>query len=119
NTHGGVVANGKIERTVTVNRVALRQIGGENGEKLRRYVLGLALVAATAPQDGFLRQGCPLVPDADAPADWQAVDRRGRRTVVALDDAAALAYAEAAAGAYGVGPDRRVSFDRSKAKADA
>jgi hypothetical protein len=51
---------------VTVNLVALRQLGGDDGEALRAYVLGLALVAAAEPQDGFLRQGCLLTPD---PAD--------------------------------------------------
>jgi CRISPR-associated protein Csb1 len=53
--HGGVVARGAIERTITVNLVALRKLHGENAQNLRRYILGLALVAATEPLDGFLR----------------------------------------------------------------
>ena len=32
--HGGVVARGAIERTVTVNFVALRRLDGENTQKL-------------------------------------------------------------------------------------
>ena len=46
-THGGIIARGPIRRDVTVNLIALRRLNGENGEALRRYVLGLALVAAT------------------------------------------------------------------------
>lgn len=118
NTHGGVLARGPIHRTVTINLVALRQIGGDNGAALRRYVLGLALVAAVAPQDGYLRQGCLLTLDPDDPASWQEVDRRGNRTAIVLDEAGALAYATAAAQAYGVGSDRRAIFDKGRAKAD-
>ncbi len=60
---GGVVARGAIERHVTVNLVALRRLDGENATALRRYLLGLALVAAAEPLDGFLRQGCLLTAD--------------------------------------------------------
>ena len=63
---------------MTINLVALRQIGGENGAALRQYVLGLALVAAVEPQDGFLRQGCLLTLDPDTPADWTTVVARRR-----------------------------------------
>ena len=82
--HGGVVARGPIERTITVNLVALRKLDGENAQSLRRYILGLSLVAATEPLDGFLRQGCLLVPDENAPAEWVAVGRNGVRTPVGL-----------------------------------
>ena len=115
---GGIVARGDIRRDVTVNLVALRQIGGENGEALRRYVLGLALVAATADQDGYLRQGCLLTPDPDAPAEWTLVHRNGRRVPVALTHEAALDYARAAARRFGVGSDRRAVFGKERAKAD-
>src|SRR5258708_3887415 len=53
--HGGVVARGPIQRELTVNLVALRRLKGENSVTLRRYILGLALVVATEPVDGFLR----------------------------------------------------------------
>lgn len=117
-SHGGVVARGPIERMVTVNLVALRRLDGENGPALRRYILGLALVAATAPLDGFLRAGCLLVPDDSAPAEWLAVARDGKKTPVALTPAATLDYATAAAAAFGVGPDRRVTFTKELAKLD-
>lgn len=116
--HGGVVARGAIERTVTVNLVALRRLGGDNAQNLRRYILGLALVAAAEPLDGFLRQGCLLVQDEKVPAEWDAVARDGVRTRVALSSALALDYAREAAAAFGVGPDRRVAFKKELAQAD-
>jgi CRISPR-associated protein Csb1 len=115
---GGVIARGDIRRDVTVNLVALRRLDGENGKDLRRYVLGLALVAATAPQDGFLRSGCQLTPDPERPATWTVVERNGVRRTVALDRKAVLEYAAAAAKAFGVGEDRNVQFDLKRAKSD-
>ena len=117
-SHGGVIARGGIERTVTVNLVALRRLKGGNDQALRRYVLGLSLVAATAPLDPFLRQGCLIVPDPDTPAEWSLVDREGQRQNVALTEDAASTYAEAAAEAFGVGENRRVQFDKKLAEAD-
>ncbi len=115
---GGVVARGLIERTVTVNLVALRKLDGENAQDLKRYILGLALVAAAEPLDGFLRQGCLLVPDEKAPAEWFAVARNGVRTPIGLSPALAFDYARDAAKKFGVGPDRRVAFKRELAQAD-
>lgn len=118
NAPGGVIARGGIWRTVTINLVALRQLGGENAKALRRYILGLSLVAATEPQDGFLRQGCLLTPDFDTPSVWQVVARNGQRHALALDEARAQDYAHTVAKAFGVGPDRRVTFAKERAKAD-
>lgn len=115
---GGIVARGGIFRDVTVNLVALRQLGGTNGAALRRYVLGLTLVAATVEQDGYLRQGCLLTPDPDAPAKWTVVQRNGQRVPVDLTAAAALDYARLSAQRFGVGPDRRAVFSKALAKAD-
>ncbi len=117
-SHGGVVARGGIVREVTVNLVALRQLGGENGEALRAYALGLALVAAAEPQDGFLRQGCLLTSDPDAKAAWLEVARTGERRPIALTPDAVLEFARAAAARFGVGPSRTVRFDPKKAKDD-
>jgi CRISPR-associated protein Csb1 len=118
NAHGGIVARGPIYRDVTVNLVALRQIGGDNGAALRSYILGLALVAAVEPQDGFLRQGCLLTLDPDSPSSWVVVARRGERASVRLDEKTVRGYAEKTAAAYGVGPDRRGTFSKARAKAD-
>ncbi len=113
---GGIVARGGVWRDVTVNLVALRALGGENGEALRRYVLGLTLAAATEPQDGFLRQGCLLTADPQAPAVWTVVARDGSRTALALDGAVVLNHAAAAAKAFGVGDNRPVRFDKKMAR---
>jgi len=117
--HGGVVARGPIARDLTVNLVALRRLqAGGDAALLHRYVLGLALVAVTEPLDGFLRQGCLLVPDVDAPSPWFEVARTGARTEISLDSAAARKLAAAAAAEFGVGEGRVVKFDTSLAKSD-
>lgn len=117
--HGGVVARGPIMRDVTVNLVVLRRLGGDNAQALRRYVLGLSLVAAAAPLDPFLRQGCMIVPDPDKPAEWSLVDRTGARTSVALTEEAARGYAAEAARAFGVGQSRKLAFSKARAQEDA
>jgi len=115
---GGVVARGPIVRDVTINCVALRRLGGEDATALRRYVLGLSLVAAAEPPDSFLRQGCLLTPNPEVPAKWEVVGRDGKRTVVDLTAVVARDYAVAAAQAFGVGPSRRVAFKKELAQAD-
>src|SRR5690606_13782938 len=95
-----------------------RRLGGERAEELRRYLLGLAMVAASQPLDPFLRQGCILVPDDERPATWTVVDRAGRREPLEIDDADLLAWARGAAEAFGVAEPRRVAFDPKLAKAD-
>jgi CRISPR-associated protein Csb1 len=99
---GGVLAKGAIERNVTVNLVALRAISGSlapadnkpevTAEELRRYLLSLALLAGTADQDLFLREGCLLrYADEDT---WHAVPRRGEEKKIDLaSDAAKKALA--------------------------
>lgn len=116
--HGGVVARGPIERDVTVNLIALRRLKGEDSTKVRRYVLGLALVAAIEPIDGFLRAGCLLTPDPDSPADWKLVRRDGTRETVSIDTKVVTKFAQDHAAAFGKGPDRAVVFDKALAKED-
>lgn len=116
---GGIIARGGIIRDVTINLIALRRLHAKaDADALRRYVLGLSLVAATEPLDGFLRQGCLLVPKPEQPAGWVSVARTGERTPIALDNSAARKLAAQWASAFGVGPDRTVKFDRAAAKAD-
>ena len=117
--HGGVVVHGDIRRTVTVNLVALRRLNGDNEELLRSYVLGLALVAATAPLDCFLRQGCLLTPDPATQASWAAVNRDGTREAIMLDKGVALDFAKEAAKKFGViDKKREVKFNLKLAKKD-
>ena len=115
---GGVIAHGTIERDVTVNLVALRRLEGGDIQALRRYILGLSLVAATAPLDPFLRQGCLLVPDAETAPQWKLVKRDGMRQEVELSEDLACSYASGAAKSFGVGEGKPVSFDKELAKKD-
>jgi CRISPR-associated protein Csb1 len=100
-THGGIQVLGEIRRDAAVNLVALRALGaGKGGDdrdaktlELRRYVLGLALVCFTAPQETSLREGCQLIPDADHPAEWHLVRHDGKREPFGLSHAEALSYA--------------------------
>ncbi|MPZ35511.1 MAG: type I-U CRISPR-associated protein Cas7 [Rhodospirillales bacterium] len=115
---GGVVARGPIERHVTVNLVALRRLDGGGALALRRYILGLSLVAATEPLDSFLRQGCLLTPDPTVPGEWMAIGRDGVRSPVSLTSDVARAFASKAAEAFGVGQNRRVAFKKELAQAD-
>ncbi len=117
---GGIIARGGIFRDVTVNLIALRRLneGRTDGAALRRYILGLSLIAATEPQDGFLRQGCLLVPDFDTAASWTLVGRRGDRQPVAIDPNILHAFAAAAAKAFGVAAGRKIAFDPKLAKDD-
>ena len=116
---GGIIARGPIVREVTLNLIALRRLGGNRAEVLRRYILGLSLVAAAGPMDAFLRQGCLLVPDTAAAWAWTLVGRKGQRDPVALDENLINAYAETAARDFGVKPSRTIAFDKARAKQDA
>jgi CRISPR-associated protein Csb1 len=118
-TLGGIVARGPIVRDVTINLIALRRLDSKkNGAQLRRYVLGLSLVAGTEPMDSFFRQGCLLIPEASEARPWEIIDRDGRRTPILLTAERAREYAADAAKRFGVGQSETVQFDRALAKAD-
>lgn len=107
-THGGVIVEGDIRRDVIVNLTTIRSLMGEDAEStqaLRKYILGLSLVSATAPQNPNLRQGCELVNDMDRPAQWTLVRYDGQREPVSIEHEQALAYAEACAETFGVAAD--------------
>jgi CRISPR-associated protein Csb1 len=116
-THGGVLVRGEIRRDATLSLVGLRSLGpkGPTGDALRRYVLGLALVAMTHDRPHDLRQGCLLVRDPDRTASWELVGNDGRRSNVEPDGTAVLAFAQGAAKEFGVGESRTVEFDRKAA----
>lgn len=103
-THGGVRVYGDIRRDLSVNLVALRALGAGEGDPLpvRRYILGLSLVAATAPMSPYLREGCELVEDPDRPPKWQLVYYDGRRDDIAITHDDALEFARVAAKEFGV-----------------
>jgi CRISPR-associated protein Csb1 len=119
---GGVVCRGPIERQVTINLLALRRIralSDEEARKLRAYLMGLALVAATAPLEGFLRQGCLLVTDDQEPGQWKAVYPDGKRAHLVLTDETVKAYATSTANSFGVAAPRTVTFNKDRAVQDA
>lgn len=116
---GGVLARGGIVRDVTINLIALRRLGaGSEGKALRRYILGLSLVAATEPLDGFLRQGCLLTQKAGDANQWEAVQRDGQRHKIDLTPSIAQEFAFTAAKEFGVGPNVVAKFERAFAKED-
>jgi CRISPR-associated protein Csb1 len=122
-THGGIQVRGEIRRDVTLNLAALRAIGAGPDNpggtmKLRRYILGLALIGFTAPQETFLREGCQLVPDKDNPSEWNLVKHDGQGESFQLTHAEALAFAEEAAREFEVGEDRTGVFDTKLARQD-
>lgn len=115
-THGGIRAKGPILRNITINLIALRRI---RGQELRRYILGLSLVAATTHIDGFLRAGCLLTLDPNNDSSWHSINSDGKRNPVNLEQEAVIKYAETVAAAFGVGEDQRVTFDKKLAIQDS
>lgn len=126
-SHGGVIATGGVRRDATLSLAALRlravreadgTLSTDRTQSLRRYILGLSLVALTAPQSAYLRQGCNLVPDIDKPGEFKLVHGNGEREDLTLTHDAAKAFARAAAAAFGVGPGGTFDFDVKAAAAE-
>lgn len=120
-SHGGVIATGGIRRDAALSIAALHLIKAGDDERtlaLRRYVLGLGIVALTANTSCYLRQGCNLVADPDNPREFHEVYRDGRREPTTINHDEAIKFAEAAAEAFGLGESRLVEFNKTKAKAD-
>ncbi len=122
NTHGGVIADGGIRRDATLGLAALRHLHAGTDEQktlaLRRYILGLSLVAFTAPVESYLRQGCTLVLNPDQPREFVEVHPDGRRQPCDISHDVALQFATVACEAFGIGESRTVAFEKTKAKAD-
>lgn len=133
-THGGVRVYGSIVRRTEINLVALRALSAAPGDealkkavvdaptdkearaklkaaddaeslKLRRYLLGLALVAATSQAAYDLRQGCLLVLKHGVAVESRKVLPSGKRDAFAWDFEQAWKFAEAAARDFGVWAD--------------
>lgn len=102
---GGVLVRGRIEREVVVNLVALRALRGKNADgtdataAIRKYILGLSLVAASADIELFLREGC-LLRYADTNDQWYVVPRRGEPQAVTLDPKVVEQYAHESAAHF-------------------
>jgi len=121
-THGGVIAKGGVRRDITFSLAALRliKVGSDIEETvcLRRYILGLSLVALTAPAQTYLRQGCNLVPDIDHPRSVTLINTNGTRDELRIKHDEAITFAILAAKAFGVGKSQTVKFDPNFAKRD-
>jgi CRISPR-associated protein Csb1 len=125
---GGVqlMANGSIRRDATVSLAALRRLAVLEADgtrsigrttALRRYILGLSLVALTAPHDTFLRQGCNLVPDIDKPRESKLVHQDGTRLDFVLSHENAIKYATEAKKEFGIDTaERTKEFDAALAE---
>jgi CRISPR-associated protein Csb1 len=116
---------GSIRRDATLSLAALRRlavleadgkVSAERTNELRRYILGLSLVAITAPNDPFLRQGCNLVPDTDKPREFKVVNLDGARIDGSIPHEAAVEYARNAMKKFGIGKNREERFDASRAE---
>lgn len=136
NEHGGVIATGGIRRDATLSLAALQQIRAKAPQvedankgkqtvadleatlRLRRYILGLSLVAITAPPYCYIRQGCNLVVDPDTGTTLETVLRTGKRADITLTHTEALEYAKTVATEFGCGESKSVSFVTQKAKDD-
>lgn len=120
-TPGGVIAK-TIRRDATLHLAALRLLrAGTDNDKtlaLRRYVLGLALTAFTHTPSGYLRQGCNLVLNPAMKREFKVIANDGTRADANVSHKDAMAYAAAAAQAFGVGESKDVAFDVALAKAD-
>lgn len=127
-SHGGVIADGGIRRDATLALSALKLLKADTPEttlKLRRYILGLALVAFTRLPLGYYRQGTILVRAADEDGEplarkFDEVALDGRRTDASSKITAgdAFEYAKVTAADFVVGENQNVKFDREKAVSD-
>jgi CRISPR-associated protein Csb1 len=124
---GGVqlAANGSIRRDATISLAALRRLAVleasgalsvDRTKALHRYILGLSLVAITAPLDPFLRQGCNLVPNINKPRKFELVNLDGARPSFVLSHEDAIKYAREAMKQFGIQADKEHPFDATLAE---
>jgi CRISPR-associated protein Csb1 len=139
---GGVIVDGEIRREMSINLAAIRRLSApraslrepgaapakhepveldlERTMALRRYILGLSLVAATARTDERydLREGCHLRTKTGTTPSWTLVRYDGTDEPVKLTESAASNYAEKAAKEF-FGPNgagrQSTTFDSNAA----
>jgi CRISPR-associated protein Csb1 len=115
-SHGGVRVYGQIVRRTQINLARLRSLGvTANGRidaeatlRLRRYLLGLALVAGRVQPNYDLREGCLLQTKKTVS---QLVYGNAENRPFPWEIADAYQYASQAASSFGVGPSREVDFN--------
>lgn len=113
-----MIADGGVRRDATLGLAALRHLHADSDTAktlvLRRYILGLSLVAFTAQIENYLRQGCTLVLNPDQPREFVEVYPDGRRQPCDITHKAVLQFATEAAKAFGVGESRTVPFEKER-----
>lgn len=126
---GGVIVRGEIRRDMTINLSALRRLrvpspndptenDAEKTLKLRRYILGLSLVAATAPtEDRYnLREGCQLRQKDKFKTVWQEVRYEEDNKPIPELATTAFDYAKLAAEAFGISNPPETEFEPAVAE---
>ncbi len=122
--HGGVIAD-RVMREATLNLATIRGLRSGDGKdddenkKLKRYVLGLALVAVTH-LDGkqlSLRQGCQLVGNGEPDREVVGADGKPSQGPDVPDRAGAIKFAHAAAAAFEIKEQETGKFNRKEAEA--
>lgn len=116
---GGVIAEGDIVAESYLALGPLRNLRAADPtqqEKLRRYILGLALTAFFCPQESWLRQGCLLVSDPERAAETKIVRRDGTTSLLTEDEDGWWEFAQTAAAEFGVGASEHWTFDKRRAK---
>jgi CRISPR-associated protein Csb1 len=115
---GGVLVRGEIVHEAILNLVGVRHLrAGSDADTsaLREYVLALALVALTMPQDLDLRSGCQLVRDGAEAVRCYLVARDGTEKAFSLDHDDALSLARAAATRFKPSDAKELVFQANKA----
>lgn len=118
-THGGVLVRGDIRQEAIINLVALRTLTTDI--LLKRYLLGLALVALSyRDQECFnLREGCLLraARPNDYDGTWKSVTFSGTEDTETISHDVALAYAQDAAKGMTLDSPEANAFDKELAEA--
>jgi CRISPR-associated protein Csb1 len=98
--HGGIQVHGNILQLVSINLDNIRKLSvPDNEEKtleLRRYILGLSLVAVVTYDDYNLRSGCQLFQKE------AKIESLPGRTVLSFNEEEVLDYTRLAANALGI-----------------
>jgi CRISPR-associated protein Csb1 len=118
-SHGGVQVMGDIQQEAIINLVALRTLSADLN--LKRYLLGLALVALSyRDQKCFnLREGCLLRAASKEEFDgkWKSVNFDSTENSEVIPHKIALAYAQAAVQSITFDTQEPDNFDKETAGA--
>lgn len=115
--------DGHIRRDATISLTVIRTLSAGHDQniqtlKLRRYILGLALIAFLAPQETYLREGCQLVPDIEYPSELRLIDQNGHHKNLEIDLDTAFVFAKSVADDFGIETPDESNFDRDEAQAE-